>query len=113
MSKKDFEAYYSAICKQYFDLNEVMKDLSEEVSKGMKTPECIDQLKLTIAPVQNNYKTLSYIKYLLDKPSRDTKVKRYNRSNKHLLMRSMGRQAKDLIQENELALRDANIEFTK
>lgn len=109
MARKHFDDYYNTICKQYFDLNEVMKDLSEDVENGMRTPEAVEQLKATIAPVQNNYKTLSYIKYLLDKPTRSRKVKSFNRSSRNLLIISKGRQAKDLIEENLQALNDAQI----
>lgn len=109
MARKHFDNYYNGICKQYFELNEVMKDLSEDVEKGMRTPEAVEQLKATIAPIQNNYKTLSYIKYLLDKPVRKEKVKKFNKQSHNLLLISKGRQAIDLIKENEEALRDANI----
>lgn len=109
MARKHFDDYYNAICKQYFELNEVMKDLSEDVDKGMRTPEAVEQLKATILPVQNNYKTLSYIKYLLDKPARESKVKRFNKQSRNLLLISKGRQAIDLIEENKQALKDANI----
>lgn len=109
MARKHFDDYYRVICKQYFDLNDVMKDLSEDVEKGMRTPEAVEQLKATIAPVQNNYRTLSYIKYLLDKPTRDRKVSGFNKRSRKLLLMSKGRQAKDLIEENIRALEEAQI----
>ena len=109
MAKKHFDDYYNSICKQYFELNEVMKDLSKDVENGMRTPEAVEQLKATITPIQNNYRTLSYIKYLLDKPTKPKKVKKFNKQSRNLLLISKGRQAIDLITENNKALEDANI----
>lgn len=100
MARKDFDQYYNQICSQYFELQEVMKDLSEEVSNGMIEPERIEQLKQTIVPVENNYRTLGYIKYLLDKPTRKSKHAKYNQMNKKLLKQCEGRTQEDLVKEN-------------
>ena len=109
MARKHFDEYYNAIVKQYLQLNDVMKELSQEVDNGMRTPESLDQLNATILPVQDSYRTLSYIKYLLDKPTRNSKEKAYNKRSRNLLIASMGRQAKDLIEDNIKALDDAKI----
>ena len=99
--KKDFDVYYKQICNQYFELQEVMKDLSNDFEKGMVDPEQIKQLKKTIQPVENNYRTLSYIKYLLDKPAKKSKQCRYKKSNRKLLSVCKGKTKEDLIKENE------------
>ena len=109
MARKHFDDYYNAICKQYIQLNDVMKELSQEVDSGMRTPESLDQLKATIAPVQDSYRTLSYIKYLLDKPTKVSKEKAYNKRASKMLSASIGRQAKDIIEENIRALNDARV----
>ena len=109
MARKHFDDYYNVIVKQYLELNDVMKELSKEVDNGMRTPESLDQLTATIKPVQDSYRTLSYIKYLLDKPTKESKEKSYNRQSRPMLLRSRGRQAKDLIEENIKALNDAKI----
>lgn len=98
--KKDFDDYYNQICKQYDELQEVLADLSEEVSNGMIEPERIEQLKLTIKPVENSYRTLSYIKYLLDKPKRASKQGRYANRSKKLLQASIGYTQDDVEKEN-------------
>lgn len=100
MARKDFDQYYNQICNQYFELQKVMKDLSEEVSNGMIEPERIEQLKQTIVPVENNYRTLGYIKYLLDKPTRKSKHAKYKQRNKKLLEQCEGRTQEDLVKEN-------------
>lgn len=98
MAKKDFDLYYNQICTQYFQLQDVLRDISEEVSKGLVEPERIDQLKQTILPVENSYRTLSYIKYLIDKPTRKAKCSRYKAQNKKLL--SNCRTKEEILSEN-------------
>lgn len=100
MARKDFNDYYDNICSQYLELQEVLKDLSAEVSNGMIEPERIEQLMLTIKPVENNYRTLSYIKYLLDKPNKTSKVARYNKMSKNLQSVSKGHTQNDLETQN-------------
>lgn len=101
MARKDFDKYYNNICNQYNELQEVLKDLSEEVSSGMVEPERIEQLMLTIKPVENNYRTLSYIKYLLDRPTRSAKCAKYNKMSKKLQSISVGHTQGDLEQQNK------------
>lgn len=113
MSKKHFDEYYNTICKQYFDLKTVMEDISQAVEEGMKTPESLEQLKSTIAPIQDSYRTLNYIKYLLDKPNKNEKVKSYNKRSRRMLLNSVGKQAKDIINDNIKALEDAKLENYK
>ena len=45
MSKRDFDKYYDNISAQYAELQEVLADLSQEVSTDMIEPERIEQLK--------------------------------------------------------------------
>ena len=101
MSKRDFDKYYDNISAQYAELQEVLADLSEEVSNDMIEPERIEQLKLTIKPVENSYRTLSYIKYLLDKPKRASKQSRYSNRSKNLLLASAGHTQEEIEKENK------------
>lgn len=106
MARKDFDKYYNQVCGQFFALNEVFDELSREVAQGMVEPERQKQLELTIAPIRNSYQTLSYIKYLLDKPTRKEKEPRYKRMNKKLLEISKGKHSSDILSENEKILKD-------
>lgn len=101
MARKDFDNYYNKICLQYRELQNVLADISKEVSEGMIEPERLEQVKQTILPVENNYKTLGYIKYLLDKPSRRSKHKKYDKVNSKLVSSCSGRTQSDLIGEND------------
>lgn len=109
MARRDFDNYYNQICNQYFELQQVLEDLSKEVSEGMIEPERIEQLKQTIVPVENNYRTLGYIKYLLDKPTRKQKEARYKNMSKKLLKQCEGRTREDLVKENNDIIKSLHI----
>ena len=104
MARKDFDKYYNQICIQFFALNAVFEDLSKEVASGMVEPERQKQLEMTIAPIKNSYQTLSYIKYLLDKPTRKEKEPRYKRMNKKLLQISEGQHSSQVLNNNQKIL---------
>ena len=101
MARKHFDDYYNKICSQFFSLQEVFEDISKEVQEGMVEPERLTELEKTIQPVKNNYQTLSYIKYLLDMPTRREKETMHKRMNKKLLEISKGRHSKEVIEEND------------
>ena len=106
MARKDFDDYYNKISSQLFELDKVFKDLEMEVSSGMVEPERIEQLKITIEPIRNSYHTLSYIKYLLDKPARKSKHGRYDGQNKRLLKNSVGYHRSDIVGRNDRILKE-------
>ena len=107
MAKKHFDDYYNTICKQFFSLQEVFDEMGKSVSEGMVEPERLEQLKLTIEPVKASYQTLSYVKYLLDMPNRNNKVKKYTRRNHKMLTNSNNRQGPDIINNNDKAIQQA------
>lgn len=104
MARKDFDAYYNKIASQLFELDKVFKDLSAEADAGMIEPERLEQVKITIEPIRTSYHTLSYIKYLLDKPARKAKQGRYDRQSKKVLRSTEGYQSKDYIDKNSKIL---------
>jgi hypothetical protein len=105
MARKDFDEYYNKIASQLFELDRVFKDLSAEADSGMVEPERLEQVKVTIEPIKTSYQTLSYIKYLLDKPTRKSKRSRYDGQNKRVLDSTKGYQSKDYIDRNSQILR--------
>lgn len=104
MARKDFDDYYYKIVSQYQELNRVFKDLSEEAQSGMVEPERLTQLQATIEPVKNSYHTLSYIKYLLDRPTRKSKQPRYNNQNKKIISQTKGYHKEDVVENNNKIL---------
>lgn len=85
MSLKHFEEYYNEVSAQYGELLENLKEMEELCQQGMISPERVDNLQKIVAPVKDNYMTISYIKYLLNKPNRKEKQKRYEGQNKKFL----------------------------
>lgn len=108
MARKDFDDYYNKITSQFQQLNAVFEDMNREVENGMVEPERIEQLKLTIEPIKTSYHTLTYIKYLLDKPSRKSKHTRYDGQNKKRLELSKGYHSSDYINRNKKILETLN-----
>lgn len=101
MARKHFDEYLSIITQQYISLNETLKDISKEVDEGMIEPERLEQLKATIAPVKNSFDTLTYIKYLLDKPTRSSKHKGYNNRNKKVIQQTKNVTKDVVVQRNK------------
>ena len=82
MAVKHIKEYYEQVCEQYVQMNEELRDFQKEVENGLVEPERIDNLKALIEPLKNNYMTLSWIMYLLNKPQRESKEKGYERRNR-------------------------------
>lgn len=110
MSKKHVEKYYNQVCDQYHTFIEQLKVFDEECKKGLVPPEVIDNVKLTIEPLKNNWQTLNYIMYLLNKPNKNSKQKRYENQNKKLLKDSKTKE--EVISENNSCLEKVK-EITK
>ena len=108
MAKKDFDEYFVKIRNQYFSLNKAMQELSEEVNNNMTDPKILESFNKTIEPIKTSYSTLLYIKYLLDKPTKRDKHKKFERQNLKVLKDSKGYQDKDYIEKNDKILEDLN-----
>ena len=85
MAVKHIKEYYNQICNQYLDMLKEIKDFEEESKKGLIEPERLDKIKEDIEPMKNNYERWSYMMFLLNKPSRKSKHKKYEEQNKKFL----------------------------
>ena len=85
MAKRHFEKYYEEICAQYHEMNNDLKEMEAQVQEGMASPEFLNNLKTMIAPIYNNWRTVNYIKFLLDMPNKDKKQAGYEARNKKFL----------------------------
>ena len=85
MSKKDVEEYFQQVVDQYHEMLENIRDLEQDVQNNLADVDLLDRLKETTAPLKNNFMTLSYIMFLLNKPTRKSKEKGYERRNQKLL----------------------------
>lgn len=104
MAKRDFDEYYNKVANQFFSLNEAFDELAKEVAEGMVEPERQEQLSRTIEPIKNSYQMLSYVKYLLDRPTKKSKQAKYKVRNKKLLVASEGKQSEDILATNRRIL---------
>lgn len=100
MARKHFEEYYNQVCNQFFSLEDAFKEMSEEVQNNMVEPERLKQLQKTIEPIKNNYQTLSYIKYLLDKPTKKSKHAKYDKQSKKLISKCGDKTGDKLLKKN-------------
>ena len=81
MSQKDVIKYYNEVVENYKDMLENLKDMEEEMKESLVTPEQVDQMKRMAQPIVDNYKTLSYIIFLLNRPTKKGKFNRYEKQN--------------------------------
>ena len=81
MAVKDVREYYERMTSDYMEMKRVleeMENLSEEnASSALKN---IDNIREQVRLLESNYKRLSYIIFLLNKPTKKSKHKRYIRS---------------------------------
>ena len=105
MSVKDIKLYYDEVCDQYHDMLTELRDFEEEAKRGLVEPERLDKIKETIQPLITNYQTLSYIMFLLNKPTKKSKQVKYFNMNKKKLNEINPAQSKQgIIQENNNTL---------
>lgn len=102
MSQKDVIKYYNEVVESYKDMLENLKDIEEEMKESLVTPEQVEQMKRMAQPIVDNYKTLSYIIFLLNRPTKKEKFNRYEKQNKKLLENC--RTKEEVLNENREAL---------
>lgn len=85
MSIKHVKAYYTEVCEQYKSLREELREYQEYASTHVISPDIIANLENTMAPLKQNYERLSYIMYLLNKPNKKEKQKKYEKRVEKLM----------------------------
>lgn len=85
MSKRHVDEYFNTIADQYHEMLQALHEIEEECSKGLMDPDRLEQIKTLIEPLKENYMRISYIMFLLNKPNREKKMKKYEEQNKRLL----------------------------
>lgn len=79
MSLKHFAAYYRELQDNYNEMLNGLRELEQACSSGMVEPERVDKYMKTLQPIKDSYLTVQYIKYLIDKPNKKSKQKKYDR----------------------------------
>ena len=85
MAVKDVRAYYEEVASQYTDMMNELKDFTELAHNNMFPPERLEQVEQTIQPLKRNYEMLSYVMFLLNKPNRKEKAKKYEKCQSKLI----------------------------
>lgn len=107
MAKKDIELYYKQVADQYIEMVSNIKEFEEYASTHMVEPERIDKMKQILEPIKNNYRTLSYIMFLLNKPVKKSKEVKYIKQNKKLLSEIPYKNTKEgILNENDDTIND-------
>lgn len=106
MSKKHVVNYYNTVCEQYHQFVEELRDFEDACQKGLVSPEVIENAKQTIQPLKSNWETLNYIMFLLNKPNKKKKEKRYTQERKNK-MQNM-RTEDEIVKENKECITKLN-----
>lgn len=102
MAVKDVHDYYNKISSDYHELILTLKDMEEEYKNNLVSPETLKNLEKQIEPIKTNFRTISYIIFLLNKPTKKSKHERYKKQNKKLLEDC--RTLQEVQQENKTVL---------
>ena len=79
MAVKHIKEYYQKVCTDYTEMLQTLTDMEDAFNQNLVSEEQLNQIKEMIKPIKQNYMTLSWIIYLLDKPQRDEKKQMYDR----------------------------------
>lgn len=109
MAKKHFDDYYRSVYRQYMNMQRSVEDMAEEVTKKIMEPERLDQLKQTLQPIKSTYDMLTYIKYLLDMPTRSKKQSKYKKQNMKILKNVNKFTSENLAKKNEECLKNIKL----
>ena len=85
MSKKDFDLEFKQIEEQYLKMVRNLKEMEKELQDGLVEPEFVERLRKIVEPVVTNYNVWDYIRFVLNKPVKKEKKKKYVKQNEHLL----------------------------
>ena len=89
MAVKDVIQYYKECESQFKEFKEEMDDFKLLCSQGMVSPEVVENAQKMLAVVEDNYKKLSYVIFLLNKPVKKEKFNRYLGQNKKLMEKAI------------------------
>ena len=79
MGYKHIKEEYEKQRKDYYELLDNLKDMESMLEKNMISQEQLDSYKKYIEPIKNNYMRWEWFIFLLNKPNRKEKEKRYNK----------------------------------
>lgn len=102
MAKKDFDEYFLKMTAQHEQYKNILKELSEEVNKGMTDIDFYDNMEKQFQPFIQNYERLKFIKFLLDQPNKKSKLPQYRKAIKNSLSHlENSNSTEEVLRENE------------
>lgn len=84
MARQDVVRFFLSCQDDYYDMLQINKELKEELNAGRITIERYKNSKQELSVIENNYKRLSYIMFLLNLPKRDSKKKKTIKQNEDI-----------------------------
>lgn len=79
MAKKDFDKYYVDYAKIYHKALDELENYGVLAKDHLMSEEDLKNAKQFLDPVFETWNFLTYVKYLLDKPNKNSKKKKYER----------------------------------
>lgn len=105
MAVKDVIDYYNQVCKDYTDMLQTLTDMEEAFNENLVSEAQLEQIKNMIKPLKENYMTLSWVVFLLNKPSRKEKFKSYDRQMaKFKSDKDKNRSMENILNQNQAVL---------
>jgi trans-2-enoyl-CoA reductase len=77
MAIKDVKIYYYNVLSQYLEMKNDLKDFEQAFADGHITEDRLDEVRHDIEQIEDNYKRISFILYLLAMPKRKGKKEQY------------------------------------
>jgi len=106
MAVKDVRNYYFTMQAQLLEMKQDLDDFKEALQNGFITEDKMKAVLDEVSILQTNYDRLSYIMFLLEKPSKKYKQTKYNKINEKLIKEFKIRKADEdsVVEENNSAL---------
>ena len=109
MAYKHIKEYYDKICEQYLEMKDEIRDFEIEAQNNIMEPERLDMIKEQIKPLMDNYERISFIMYLLNRPNKKEKNKKYDKQcSKSLKKLSKANSTDASIEENKNVLNNVS-----
>ena len=85
MSVKSLKKEYQQVVELYHEMLENLKEMEDELTNELVSPEFVDNLKKELEPITQNYQWWSYVMFTLNEPERKSKRDKYKKANKKTL----------------------------
>ncbi len=106
MARKHVVQYYLEMQNVYFQMRDTMKDFDEMLRNGEIEEEVFKQAQKDYLEVEENYKRISYIMFLLNKPQKNSKEPKEIEDNKMWYDALKGESREAILDESKDALAD-------